>query len=317
MAEDFSNGWQLTESDPGVFSELLKNLGVPLVVDDLYSLDADSLAEHQPIRAFIFLFQWVQTHPDAVRGEYDRDFAGFFAHQVVNNACATLAVLNAIGNMPGLEMGPQLREMLDFAAGMDPQMTGTVLTSSDWLREAHNALSPPSSISLDDPSLKKTSEEAYHFVVYMPHMGSIYELDGLKEFPLRHGSYSESGEGWTAKAREIIQERIATYPPGQLQFNLLAVHDDPIPTLQTQLSEAQAAGSADLAAQLAARLERENHKRQQWAFENSLRRHNHIGFIHALLKALAKAGKLDEAKENAKKALAERRAKRGDSMDED
>lgn len=182
-------------------SELLKNLGVPLVVDDLYSLDADSLAEHQPIRAFIFLFQWVQTHPDAVRGEYDRDFAGFFAHQVVNNACATLAVLNAIGNMPGLEMGPQLREMLDFAAGMDPQMTGTVLTSSDWLREAHNALSPPSSISLDDPSLKKTSEEAYHFVVYMPHMGSIYELDGLKEFPLRHGSYSESGEGWTAKAR--------------------------------------------------------------------------------------------------------------------
>lgn len=52
-------------------------------------------------------------------------------------------------------------------------------------------------------------------------------------------------------------------------------------------------------------------------FENSLRQHNHIGFIHALLTALAKAGKLDEAKESAKKAMAERRAKKGDVMNED
>lgn len=53
-------------------------------------------------------------------------------------------------------------------------------------------------------------------------------------------------------------------------------------------------------------------------FENSLRRHNHIGFIHALLTALAKAGKLEQAKENAKKVMSERRAKKGGSaMDED
>lgn len=216
-------------------SALLKRLGVPLVVDDLYSLDAESLAEHQPVRAFIFLFQWVQTQPDGMSGQYDRDFPGFFAHQVVNNACATLAVLNALGNIPNLEMGPQLKEMMEFSAGMDPQMMGTVITSSDWLREAHNALSPPSSISLDDPSYKKTAEEAYHFVVYLPYMGSIYEFDGLKEFPIRHSSYDEQGEGWVAKARlvdlfvakfithnspyrETIQARIATYPPGQVRY---------------------------------------------------------------------------------------------------
>ena len=153
------------------------------------------------MRALIFLFQWVQTPAGGMRGEFDRDFPGFFAHQVVNNACATLAVLNAVGNIPALAVGPQLREMLDFAAGMDPQMSGTVITSADWLREAHNALSPPSAISVDDPSHKKTAEEAYHFVVYLPYMGSIYEFDGLKEFPIRHGAYSEQGEGWTAKAR--------------------------------------------------------------------------------------------------------------------
>ena len=184
-------------------SELLKRLGVPLVVDDLYSLEAESIAAHQPVRAFIFLFQWVQTQPDSMSGEYDRHFPGFFAHQVVNNACATLAVLNAIGNIPNLEMGSQLKEMMEVSSGMDPQMTGTVITSLDWLREAHNALSPPSSISLDDPSFKKTSEEAYHFIVYLPYMGSIYELDGLREAPIRHTTYEEQGEGWVAKARSV------------------------------------------------------------------------------------------------------------------
>lgn len=185
-------------------SELLKRLGVPLVVDDLYSIDADAIAEHQPVRAFIFLFQWVPTHPDTMRGAYDADFPGFFAHQVVNNACATLAVLNAIGNIPGLAMGPQLKEMMEFSAGMDPQTMGMVITSSDWLREAHNALSPPSAISLDDPSYKKTAEEAYHFVVYLPYMGQIYELDGLKDHAINHGPYEESGEGWTARARYAV-----------------------------------------------------------------------------------------------------------------
>lgn len=134
-------------------------------------------------------------------GQYDHDFPGFFAHQTVNNACATLAVLNAIGNIPNLEMGPQLKEMLEFSAGLDPTMRGEVITNSDWLREAHNALSPPAAISLDDPSAKKTAEEAYHFVVYLPYMGSIYELDGLKQHPVQHGPYSEQGEGWLARAR--------------------------------------------------------------------------------------------------------------------
>ncbi len=54
-------------------------------------------------------------------------------------------------------------------------------------------------------------------------------------------------------------------------------------------------------------------------FENSLRRHNYLGFIHALLLAMAKAGTLDAAKDGAKKALQERieKRKKGEAMDED
>ncbi len=183
----------------------MKTLGVSLIVDDLYSLDAESLAALQPLHALIFLFKWVPTTSTSASGssggEYDPEFPGFFAHQVVNNACATLAVMNVLGNIPDLASGPQLRELLSFASELDPQTRGLAITSSDWLREAHNALSPPNTFSLDGLGPSKKSEDAYHFIVYLPFMGALYELDGLKAHPVRHGRYEETGEGWLKKAR--------------------------------------------------------------------------------------------------------------------
>jgi ubiquitin carboxyl-terminal hydrolase L5 len=55
-------------------------------------------------------------------------------------------------------------------------------------------------------------------------------------------------------------------------------------------------------------------------FENSLRRHNHVGLVYALLLELAKAGKLEPAKEEAKKIMRERVEKKiakGEAMNED
>ena len=124
--------------------------------------------------------------------------------------------MNAIANIPGLQMGAQLSDLFAFTAGMDPQTSGMAITSSDWLREAHNALSPPSAISLDGLDIPKTTEDAYHFIVYIPYAGSLYELDGLKQNPVRHGSYPEAGEGWVAKARLIASFR----SPGRLHLPL-------------------------------------------------------------------------------------------------
>ncbi|KAJ3521504.1 hypothetical protein NMY22_g12289 [Coprinellus aureogranulatus] len=302
--DEEQSGWQLTESDPGVFTELLKTLGVPLIVDDLYSLDSETLAALKPIHALIFLFKWVasgdsSTHPGSSAGTYDSDFPGFFAHQVVNNACATLAVLNGIGNIPALPTGSQLSELLSFTTGMDPQTRGLVVTSADWLREAHNSLSPPSAISLEGLNLPKKTEDAYHFVVYLPYMGAVYELDGLKPHAVRHGAYSDHGS---------------------LEFSLLALRDDPLPSLQSQIQKAQQAGNKEMEHHLLAALDNENAKRERWAFENSLRRHNHVGLVHGLLKVLAKSGNLSQAEVKAKEAMRKRieqRRARGEDMDDD
>ena len=67
-----------------MFSELLRTLGVPLIVDDLYSLDSESLAALAPLHALIFLFKWTGSSDETGGGQgaYDDDFPGFFANQV-------------------------------------------------------------------------------------------------------------------------------------------------------------------------------------------------------------------------------------------
>lgn len=159
------------------------------------------------MRALIFLFKWLPSGPEPTPtfgGTPSPDFPGFFAQQVVHNACATLAVLNAVGNIPSTPSGADLANLFEFTQGMDAQTAGIALTGADWLRAAHNALSPPSAVSLDGLGLpKEKGEDAYHFVVYVPVFGRVYELDGLREAPLDHGGYEESGEGWLKVARRV------------------------------------------------------------------------------------------------------------------
>lgn len=109
-----------------------------------------------------------------------------------------------------MQSGPQLAELLQFTTGMDPQTRGLVITSADWLREMHNSLSPPNAFSLDGLGLPRKAEDAYHFVVYLPVMGALYELDGLKPHALRHGGFDESGEGWLKAARSVIHPCVSS-----------------------------------------------------------------------------------------------------------
>ncbi|KZO98790.1 hypothetical protein CALVIDRAFT_534867 [Calocera viscosa TUFC12733] len=311
------SGWSLTESDPAVFTSLLHSLGCnTLLVDDLWSLDDPGLlASLQPIHALIFLFKWLGGEEGEGElqggGRYDAEFPGFFAHQVVNNACATIAVLNGVFNVPSIPMGADLTQLREFSAGMDPLMSGYSITNSSAVRNAHNALSSSANSPFSiDPSLydQNEKEDAYHFVVYVPVAAQLYELDGLRRAPVAHGGW-EGGEGWLDVARRTIQRRIGAYPQGSLHFSLLAVRTDNLPGMEAELERARGVGDEQGASEIAGRVYAEKAKRAQWEFENALRRHNHVGLIHALLLGLAKSGGLEGAVDKAKGKMAERREK--------
>ncbi|KAG8858164.1 hypothetical protein FRB91_010242 [Serendipita sp. 411] len=304
--DDQSSGWQLTESDPGVFSELLRLLGTPLVMDELYTLDfaalaSDPLYSISPISALVFLFKWTADREAGDIGEgasrgprtggvYDPDFAGFYAKQVVQNACATLAIVNALGNIPDLPVGKELGDVFSFGVGMDPLSLGEVLTSSADLRRIHNSLSPPAALSLDGLNLPKgEAEDAYHFVVYVPIGDTLYELDGLKRYAVNHGKI---GQVWVEQALGVIQSRIELYPAGSVEFNLQAIRPDALPILSSSLPPHITVAEAQ-----ELRHEEET-KRRRWEFENALRRHNHLGLAIGLLQTLAKVSVTTSASGN-------------------
>jgi len=72
-----------------------------------------------------------------------------------------------------------------------------------------------------DPSSfpDREKEDPYHFVAYVPVNGVLYELDGLRKSPLMHAAVE--GDEWMDQARETIEQRIATYPPGSVSGSVL------------------------------------------------------------------------------------------------
>lgn len=68
--------------------------------------------------------------------------------------------------------------------------------------------------------------EAFHFVSFVPIGGRLYELDGLKPFPIDHGTCNDMD--WTDKFRSVITDRLGITADeyNEIRFNLMAVVPD-------------------------------------------------------------------------------------------
>jgi ubiquitin carboxyl-terminal hydrolase L5 len=62
-------------------------------------------------------------------------------------------------------------------------------------------------------------------VSYIPHKGSLYELDGLQPGPILIDKY-EGETAWIDIAKREIQNRIEKYSEKEIRFNLLVVCED-------------------------------------------------------------------------------------------
>ncbi|XP_076758632.1 ubiquitin carboxyl-terminal hydrolase calypso isoform X3 [Xylocopa sonorina] len=227
---------RLTE---GLFTLLLEDFGVKGVqVEEIYDLQKSL---EGPVYGFIFLFRWIEERRSRRKVvEQDESFVKdeeivnniFFAQQVVPNSCATHALLSVLLNCPNIHLGTTLSRLKMHTSGMCPENKGWAIGNTPELACAHNSHAMPQAKRRQDKntgvSTGRFTGEAFHFVSYVPINGRLFELDGLKPYPMDHGPWKEHEE-WTEQFRRVITDRLGMATGEQLQdirFNLMAVVPD-------------------------------------------------------------------------------------------
>ena len=245
-----TGSWLELESDPGLFTLLVHEYGAEGVqVDEVYDISKEIKG---PVYGFIFLFKWIEERR-ARRKPGNENFVEdsetindmFFAHQTISNSCATHALLSILLNCLGVNIGPTLKSIKHFTEGMAPDSKGYVIANLPKLAHIHNSYAKPERQKLPEKSSKsdagitcKSAIETFHFVSYVPIKGRLYELDGLKPFPIDHGPWKPY-EKWTDHFRRVIAERLGmtTGAPYQdIRFNLMAVVSDEIESAKRKLT---------------------------------------------------------------------------------
>lgn len=163
----------------------------------------------RPIHGLVFLFKW--TKDDDPSGSLVQDSRLekiFFARQVIENACATQAILSVLLNCrhSDIRLGHTLTELKEFCQGFDANMKGLTISNSPVIRTVHNSFARQQLFEFDK-SLANKNEDVFHFVSYVPIDGRLYELDGLKQGPIDLGSIPADTD-WTDVVRPIIEKRI-------------------------------------------------------------------------------------------------------------
>ena len=280
------DNWTTIESDPGVFSELIENIGVKNTgVEEIWSLDMVTPDLKAATHGLVYLFKWRAESEN--RTIVDTPEGLFFAKQVVQNACATQAILSILMNTGSLqtqgELGEALGEFKSFSAGLDAESLGYAIGQHDLIRNCHNAFARPDPFVMD-PEEKKNllgkSEDVYHFVAYIPFQGMVYELDGLKPGPILLG---DAGDDWWNVAKPAIEARMASYE--DITSCLLSVCKSKKARLEEEINTLSA-GDPRIA-ELQSDLAMENANKERQRAENVRRRHNFTPFVITLLKALA------------------------------
>lgn len=229
----------------GLFTLLLEDFGVNGVqVEEIYDLKKPI---EGPVYGFIFLFRWIEERRARRKlaettDIYQRDEnvvnSIFFAHQIVPNSCATHALLSILLNCSNIDLGSTLSRLKNHTKDMTPENKGYAIGNTPELAFAHNSHAMPqarrrlernsgatTSARIGIPS-GRTACEAFHFVSFVPIDGHLFELDGLKPFPMDHGTW-EPNEDWTDKFRRVITNRIDISNGEQdIRFNLMAVVPD-------------------------------------------------------------------------------------------
>lgn len=210
---------------------------------------------------------------------------------MIQNACATQAILSILMNIQDehVKLGGTLGDFAAFTREFDPSLKGMAIGEHELIREVHNSFRRPDAVYVDDEAERdpESGEDPFHFVSILPVNEQLLELDGLKEAPI---ILSESSDNWVSTALEQIRKRIEKMQSGgsgEIRFNLMAIIQDRSIAIQRELS-ALDADSEWKRPELEAMLVDDAHRKELRTRENTLKKHNFVPLVMAILDLMAK-----------------------------
>ncbi|RJE26656.1 ubiquitin carboxyl-terminal hydrolase [Aspergillus sclerotialis] len=250
VEKDTWNGFCEIESEPALFNVMLREFGVKGVrVQEVVSLDEEMMAFlNKPIYGLIFLFRWREDDPDKQEAICPERL--WFANQTANNACASVALLNIVNNIDGIDLGENLQQFKDFTMRFTPALRGDAINNFEFVKRIHNSFARKMDILNSDLHLRNETtarrshsskgnrdsdnDGGFHFIAFVPVEGKVWKFDGLERQPQALGEYSQ--EDWLDLVKPNILTRMAEYEEDQIEFSILSLAKDPLVDLVGKLA---------------------------------------------------------------------------------
>ncbi|GAB0092918.1 Ubiquitin carboxyl-terminal hydrolase [Sergentomyia squamirostris] len=217
------------ESNPEVLNKYIYKLGVSKKwnIVDIFGLEPEMLEYvAQPVKAVILLFPCSEAYEahrskenaelKASPGNFPTDL--FYMRQTIPNACGTIALVHSIANNPDVELDESavLAKYFKQTLSLSPEERGRILEEDTQFIETHQDVAQDGQTEAPNPDEKVI----HHFVAFVNKDGELLELDGRKEFPVKHGS--TSAETFLQDAAKVCKIFMAR-DPDEVRFNVLAL----------------------------------------------------------------------------------------------
>ncbi|CAJ1943282.1 unnamed protein product [Sphenostylis stenocarpa] len=180
---------------------------------DVFGLDEELLEMvPKPVLAVLFLYPiTAKTEEERMQQENEKSKV-YFMKQTVGNACGTIGLLHALGNITSevkLVEGSFFDKFFKSTASMDPLQRAVFLENDKDMEVAHSvAASAGDTVASDNVDT--------HFICFAC---QLYELDGRKLGPISHGACSPIT--LLKDSAKVIQSMIQKNPDS-LNFNVVA-----------------------------------------------------------------------------------------------
>ncbi|KAJ3774911.1 hypothetical protein FB446DRAFT_448346 [Lentinula raphanica] len=247
------------ESNPEVFTELIHTLGVSssLSFQDVYSLDDPDLLSlvPRPVLGLVLIFPAMEDY-DKVLDEDKKNRPNYtgkgenepviWFEQTIGNACGLYALLHCICNGPArqylsehlqyqfativihirvitTEPDSTMSNLLTKCVPLDPLERALALEASEEVEYAHAHAGKSGYTAAPDPR----DNVEHHYVAFVTsdkQTGEVYEMDGMKQGPLKTEVTLKEEEDLLSEAGQKLIKRFIEREQGRsIGFSLMAL----------------------------------------------------------------------------------------------